>query len=166
MVFAPEKSELLHFSGSGAAITLPLRLGDKEIQPSHEARLLGVWLNRRLNWESHLIKIKTKMATQMLAFSKLIALAWGTSVPRPRQIYAVVIRSVLAYNALNWHKIGEGLKELLKVITLTQNKCLRIMSDAYKATPIRYLESEIAIPPLDFYFDKWMAMSGEALLSE
>jgi hypothetical protein len=31
------------------------------------------------------------------------------------------------------------------------------MNGAYKATLIRYLESEIAIPPLDFYFDKWMA---------
>jgi hypothetical protein len=31
------------------------------------------------------------------------------------------------------------------------------MSGAYKATPIRYFESEIAIPPLDLYFHKWMA---------
>jgi hypothetical protein len=31
------------------------------------------------------------------------------------------------------------------------------MSGAYKATPIRYLESEMAIPPLDLYFDKWVA---------
>jgi hypothetical protein len=96
-----EKSELLHFSGSGAVITLLLRLGNKEIQPFHEARLLGVWLNRRFNWKSHLIRVKTKMATQMLALSKLAALAWDTGVPKARQIYAMVIRNVLAYNAPN-----------------------------------------------------------------
>jgi hypothetical protein len=75
IMFAPEKSELLHFSGSGAAITLPLRLGNKEIQPSYETRLLEIWLNRRLNCKSYLIRVKTKMATQMLTFSKLAALA-------------------------------------------------------------------------------------------
>jgi DNA invertase Pin-like site-specific DNA recombinase len=93
----------------------------------------------------------------MLAFSKLAALAWGISVSRARQIYAIVIRSVLAYGAPNWHKIGENLKDLSKALILTQNKCLRIVSGAYKAIPTRYLESEMAIPPLDLYFDKWVA---------
>jgi hypothetical protein len=104
-----------------------------------------------------LAKVKKKMATQMLAFSKLAASAWGTSVPRARQVYAVVIRSVLAYKAPSWHKIGGGLKDLSKALTPTQNKCLQIMSGAYKATPTRYLESEMAMPPLDLYFDKWVA---------
>jgi hypothetical protein len=93
----------------------------------------------------------------MLAFSKLAASAWGISVPRARQVYAVVIRSVLAYGAFSWHKIGEGLKGLSKALTLTQNKYLQIMSGAYKIIPIRYLESEMAIPPLDLYFNKWVA---------
>jgi hypothetical protein len=51
----------------------------------------------------------------MLAFSKLAALAWGTSVPSARQVYAVVIRSVLAYAAPSWHEIREGLKKLSKI---------------------------------------------------
>jgi hypothetical protein len=31
------------------------------------------------------------------------------------------------------------------------------MNSAYKAILTRYLESEMAIPLLDFYFDKWVA---------
>jgi hypothetical protein len=69
----------------------------------------------------------------------------------------MVIRSVLAYKAPNWHKIGKNLKNLSKALILTQNKCLRIISGAYKATPTRYLQSEMAMPPLDLYFDKWVA---------
>jgi hypothetical protein len=97
------------------------------------------------------------MATQMLAFSKLAASAWGISVSRARQIYAMVIRSVLAYGAFSWHKIEEGLKGLSKALILTQNKCLRIVSGAYKIIPTRYLESEMAMPPLNLYLDKWVA---------
>jgi hypothetical protein len=69
----------------------------------------------------------------------------------------VVIRSVLAYIAPNWHEIGEGLKKLSKTLILIQNKCLQIISGAYKIIPARYLELEMVIPPLDLYFDKWVA---------
>jgi hypothetical protein len=69
----------------------------------------------------------------------------------------MIIRSVLAYAAPNWHEIRKGLKKLSKTLILVQNKCLRIISGAYKAILARYLESEMAIPPLDLYFDKWVA---------
>jgi hypothetical protein len=53
----------------------------------------------------------------MLALSKLAASAWRTSVPSARQVYAVVIRSVLAYAAPSWHEIKGGLKKLSKIFT-------------------------------------------------
>jgi hypothetical protein len=78
-------------------------------------------------------------------------------VPNAKQVYAVIIRNVLAYTAPSWHEIGGGLKKLSKTLTSVQNKCLRIISGAYKTTPARYLESEMAILLLDLYFDKWVA---------
>jgi hypothetical protein len=57
------------------------------------------------------------MATQMLAFSKLAAFAWGTSVFSARQVYVVVICSVLAYAAPNWHNMGDELKGFSKILT-------------------------------------------------
>jgi hypothetical protein len=112
MEFAPEKSELLHFSHAHADCELLLRLGAVTMRPIIDARFLEVWLNNRLFWKTHLAKIKRKMATQMLAFSKLAVLAWETSVPSARQVYAVIIRSVLAYVAPNWHEIRGGLEEI------------------------------------------------------
>jgi hypothetical protein len=117
MEFASEKSELLHFSHAHADCELLLRLGAITVRPIINARFLGVWLNNRLSWKIHLAKVKGKMATQMLAFSKLTASAWGTNVPSARQVYAMVIRSVLAYAAPNWHEIGGGLKKLSKTFT-------------------------------------------------
>jgi hypothetical protein len=34
-----------------------------------------------------------------------------------------------------------------------KNKCLRAISGAYKATPIRNLEVEVAVPPLGIHLD-------------
>jgi hypothetical protein len=117
MEFASEKSELLHFSSAKIACELLLRLGIIIIQPITDAKFLKVWLNNKLFWKNHLAKVKGKMAIQMLAFSKLAASAWGTSVFSARQVYAVVIRSVLAYAAPSWHDIRDELKELSKTLT-------------------------------------------------
>jgi hypothetical protein len=57
------------------------------------------------------------MVTQMLAFSKLAAFAWETSIFSARQVYAMVIRSVLAYAAPSWHNMGDGLKGLSRALT-------------------------------------------------
>jgi hypothetical protein len=161
MMFAPEKSELLHFSRARAECTLLLRVRDSAIQPATEARFLGVWLNNRLSWKAYIAKFKAKMKTQMLAFSKLAASAWGTSMPKARQVYTVVIRSVLAYGAPNWHGIRKGPKGLGTAFTPTQNKGLRIVSGAYKATPARYFESEMAIPSPKSYSMKWPALENK-----
>jgi hypothetical protein len=69
----------------------------------------------------------------------------------------VVIRSVLAYELTAWHDMGENLKKSSKLLTLTQNECLQIVSGAYKATLARYFESKMAVPPFDLYLDKWIA---------
>jgi hypothetical protein len=53
--------------------------------------------------------------------------------------------------------MGEGLKGPSKLLILTQNGCLRIMSGAYKAIPARYFELEMAVPLFDLYLDKWVA---------
>jgi hypothetical protein len=117
MEFAPEKSELLHFSSARAPCELFLHLETVIIQPITNVRFLGIWLNNKLSWKNHLAKVKEKMATQMLAFSKLAAFAWGTSVSSARQVYAVVIRSVLAYAAPSWHDIRNELKEFSRTLT-------------------------------------------------
>jgi hypothetical protein len=60
----------------------------------------------------------------------------------------------LAYGAGIWHTPGtDSAKGLAAKLQPTQNKCLRVIAGAYKATPIRALETETHTPPLDLYLD-------------
>jgi hypothetical protein len=94
MEFAPAKNELLYFSRARDACTLPVRLGSNTIYSAESAEFLKVWLNIKLNWKTYVNKTKAKIKIQTLAFRKLAAFAWKTSVFKTRQICAVVIRSV------------------------------------------------------------------------
>jgi hypothetical protein len=63
-----------------------------------------------------------------------------------------------AYDAGVWHHPTERkAKGIARNLASTQSQCLRVVSGAYKATPVRFLEVETAIPPLDLYLNKWVA---------
>ena len=110
MQFAPEKSELIHFTRSRHPIRLKLRLGDTEIEPRESARFSGVWLDRKLNFNEHVRKVKGKLSTQNFALTRLAASVWGCDLVRAREIYTKVIRNAVAYGASAFHTLTtEGL---------------------------------------------------------
>jgi hypothetical protein len=158
MEFAPEKSELLHLTRAHAAPTTPVRLDGRVISPVQEARFLGVWVDRKLRWKGHLNAVRRKFATQQFALTRLAASAWGCSLLRAREIYTKVIRSAMAYGAGVWHRpSGQRAKGIAKDLATKQSECLRVVAGAYRATPVRFLESETATPPIDLYLDKRVA---------
>jgi hypothetical protein len=137
---------------------MPVHFDQQTTTPVQEARFLGVWIDRKLTWKGHLAAIKRKFATQQFALTRLAASAWGCSLLRAREIYTKVIRSAVAYGAGVWHRpSNQRNKGIAKQLATTQSQCLRVVSGAYRATPVRYLEVETATPPLDLYLNKWVA---------
>ena len=52
------------------------------------------------------------------------------------------------------HREKDSARGLVAKLLPTQNTCLRVITGAYKTTPIRVLETETYTPPLDLYLDK------------
>src|ERR1700716_4174343 len=136
-------------------------------RPSKDIQILGVQVDSKLQWSAHQKRIQKKAATQIGALVQTIASTWRASFLRARQVYIVVVRPALAYGAAIWHnpskepnKRAQGIAVQLQPI---QNKCLRIVAGAYKATPIQSLEVETYTPPLDLYLDSRLAKFRERL---
>jgi hypothetical protein len=69
-----------------------------------------------------------------------------------------VIRSAVAYGAGVWHHpTTQKVKGIARNLATIQSQCLRVVSSAYRATPVRFLEVETAMLPLDLYLNKWVA---------
>ena len=63
-----------------------------------------------------------------------------------------------------WHIPGrDSARGLAAKLLPIQNKYLRIVAGAYKATPIRALETETYTPPLDLYLDGRLAAFRDRL---
>lgn len=152
MSFTPKKTKLIHFTRKRRPLLKPVQVGDFECKPVAAARFLGVWLDRKLKWSTHGDEILTKMSVQKYALTRLAAKTWGCSFEKAREIYTKCMRSAIAFGAPAWHTPTEPgkqprgqVKRMLKV----QHEALRVVSGAFRATPIRELETETACPPLD-----------------
>jgi hypothetical protein len=166
--FAPEKYKLIHLARRPKKFNMQasLRLTGAETRPSATIRILGVWLDPRLSWGPHVKEVLKKMETQTNALSRTTASTWGATFARARQIYSAVIRPALTYASTIWHtptpkeeharrkRQAAGPVAKLKKI---QNKCLRVVAGAYRATPVSVLETETFIPPLDLQLDAKLA---------
>ncbi|TVY59574.1 putative RNA-directed DNA polymerase from transposon X-element, partial [Lachnellula suecica] len=154
MKFAPGKYELVHFTRRTKAFNLRATciFGDVVKEPTAEVRVLGVWLDAKLKWRAHARKVAAKAASQAGALTRITASTWGASLVRARLIYSSVIRPAITYGAPTWHEPSKG--KAIRVglqAQKAQNRALRTVTGAFKATPIRALEVEAYVPPMDLY---------------
>jgi hypothetical protein len=105
----------------------------------------------------------------MGALVRTTASTWGASFLRARQVYSAVVRPTLAYRAAIWRSPAKGLDGKAQGIATKpegiQNKYLRVVAGAYRATPIRTLEVETHVPPIDLYLDSRLAAFQNRLAS-
>jgi hypothetical protein len=106
--------------------------------------------------------VEKKLRTQDFALSRIAAKTWGPSLARAREVYSKCIRSAIAYGASSFYTptpTGGASKPKgpAKALSKAQNRSLWIVAGAYKSTPIRCLETETWVPPLDLYFNKRLA---------
>ena len=143
-VFAPKKYELIHLSRNPKKFNMStvVRIENSIIEPKTDIRILGLRIDTKLKWGPHVRKIQEKLTKQSKALTKISTSTWGATFPKARQVYTAVVRPAMTYGSTIWHtpkeiKKSNGISNKLAVI---QNKCLRTIAGAFKATPIPVLE--------------------------
>jgi hypothetical protein len=161
MSFAPDKYSLVHFTRQRRFnCEYPVDLGDTVIFPTQDVRVLGVWLDPKLNWNAHVREVKQKLSQQINAVRLTTASTWGATLRRARHIYTAVVRPTITYGSAVWHEPRPGAAKPMgpaAALAPIQNRCLRSITGAFRATPVRSLEVEAYVAPLDLYMDKLQA---------
>ena len=71
-------------------------------------------------------------------------------------MYIKAIRNAIVYSCIVFYKLvdlSKVIRDIVKEIRKIQAENLRIVYGGYKATPIRYLETETFYPPIDLYIN-------------
>jgi hypothetical protein len=141
-------------------IKATLIIQGEELAPKESIRVLGLQIDPKLQWGPHVTKLKIKMATQTLALSRIASSTWGPAFRKCRLIHRTVISPALTFAAEITHSprgVGRKRPMVLDALQVMQNKSLRVVTGAFKATPIDVLHAEMEIQPLEVYLDELQA---------
>ena len=127
------KTVAIHFNRKKTDCTESLTVGKNEIQFVDATKFLGVWLNKNLNWQTHINKLTNKLNSNLILLKRSKNLL---SADTKKLIYYAHIYSHLSYCLLVW---GCNLPNAgLNMLQSIQNKCMleikqnQITSKTYK----------------------------------
>jgi len=163
--FAPAKYELIHLTRRpkrhNLAATIDIQ--GNVLAAKANIRILGVQIDSRLRWGQHIAATTGKMASQMCALTRITKSTWGASLTKSRVIYRQVVAPALDYAAPLWFRpTGEpryGAKA--DELEVAQNRCLRVVTGAYRATKIQCLQKEAMVAPKDLQLTERLARHVE-----
>ena len=100
--YSAEKTKAVIFTRQKVHFPLDLQFNGKQIEVSGSANLLGVYLDSRLAWKSHIEKQVTKCKRLLFLLNKCCKLKWGINSNAIKQIWTGVIEQILLYGSPAW----------------------------------------------------------------
>ena len=110
-----------------------------------ETRFLGVILDKKLSFRSHIKDLKTRCKQSLNALKIFSNPEWGGDTDTLLHLYRSLVRSKLDYASLVY---GSARPSYLKMLDPVQNQGLRLALGAYRTSPIPSLQAEAYEPPL------------------
>jgi ribonuclease HI len=181
--FAPDKFELIHYSNPRitAESPSPLRASPSEydvwavpddpcghdgmpvkmpgnepviVQPSEQAKYLGIWLDKQLSFNVHRKKLLAKAAGSLEALRGISGSTWGASLMSMRKLYQAVIVPQALWGISAWYcpaarkmpawEMARLVNELVKL----QKRAAVLISGAFKSISTAALDIELFLLPM------------------
>ena len=146
----PDKSVHVIFSNKLHPYDKTLKINGKNIPMSDSVKYLGVIIDRKLTWAKH-INYAAKKGSQAIAMLyPLICANSKLSLNNKLLLYRQIVRPITTYGSIVW---STAAKTHLNKIQITQNKFLRISTNAPFASNMARLQDELAIDPISKYLN-------------
>ena len=146
--FNPDKSVAVVFTRRRKTPPFALRIDGTDIPFKQEVKYLGVTLDSKLHWRTH-IKDRISKAKKFLTHVSYITKNnWGPKPKLMRWAYLAVVRPMLCYGALVWgHRAPDLAAELQRVNRMAINT----FANFPKSTPTAALELMLDIMPIHLF---------------
>ena len=151
--FSPTKSEVVCFQRSGRRRIVPDILPQLYNQPipiKETTKFLGMTLDRRLNWVPHLKALKSETLRSLNILRVVTRVNFGPDKKTLMRLYWAICQSKLNYGA----QIYSSAKPIaLKILDSAHNEALRLITGAFRTSPVASLQVQAESPPLELQRD-------------
>lgn len=143
----PTKSNVVVF---GKKCSIPRVLYNDTIIPiSLEKKFLGVIMTYNLSWKKYIDYITTKANKAYNILKSLAGTYWGADPKVLLLLYKSLIRSHFEYGFLCFAHNNK----LVDILNKIQNKCMRLITGAFKSTPVSAMQIECNLAPISIRFN-------------
>ncbi|KAI3387413.1 hypothetical protein SNEBB_002003 [Seison nebaliae] len=144
--FNAGKTTVVHFHRKNKIFPpIEITLQGELLIVSTVIRFLGLYLDQRLNWNRHIQHLRETCTKALDILKCLSHIKWGSSRKILHRIYHTLIRSKLDYACQIYNSASEATLRKLEPI---QNTAIRLITGAFKSSPIASLQVESGEPPL------------------
>ncbi|RVE41603.1 hypothetical protein evm_013751 [Chilo suppressalis] len=159
----PVKTELVMFTNKRSLgdYRLP-KLFNTTLRLSNEVKYLGITLDSKLNWGSHIDKTTTKTNIIFWQCRKMISKTWGLSPLIVKWLYTTIIRPIISYAAVVWWTKTIQVTTINKLRRLQRRACCAI-TGCMKTTPTSALETILNVRPLHLFIQQEAACTATRL---
>ena len=148
----PSKVGAMLFTKRRNLRTKPLLLFGKEISLVSEFKYLGLTLDCKLNWRSHLDNRIQKACRTLGQCRRALGRVWGLTPKVVHWLYTSVVRPVFSYGAVAWWVKAQDSTSASKLNHL-QRLGLLAMTGAMSTTPTAALECLCGLQPLHIFVE-------------
>jgi len=139
------KTEAILFTKRRPVTPDPVRFQHTVIPWTPHVRYLGVTLDSKLLFTKHITSVTHRASGTLLRLFPLLARDSTLNLSNKLSLYKLIIRSILTYAAPVWSNTSFYNYRRLQV---SQSKCLRVIGNYPKRTPIPVLHSNLNIQPI------------------
>lgn len=146
-VISKEKTVGMHFCRRrGLHLDPKILLETRRIPMIGETKFLGLIFDTKLNFKSHIGKLKRKCLQSLNILKVLTHTTWGADRTAMLKIYKALVRSKLDYGCEIY---GSTAKSYLKALDTVHHQGVRISLGAFRTSPIESLLSMANEPSLE-----------------
>lgn len=123
----------------------PITLNGKQIPQSSSTKYLGMHLDRRLTWKTHIFNKRKQLGIKWRNMSWLVRRKSKLSTHNKLLLYKTILKPVWSYGVQLW---GTASKCNLDILQRFQNKVLRQIVDAPRYVPNYLLHKDLSVPTI------------------
>ena len=142
------KTKCMLFTKRRVVETPELKIGNEIIPNVREQKFLGLTWDRKMTWIPHIRNLKESCRKSLNLLGFVSNRKWGADRKMLENLYNALILSKLDYGNTLYSTASET---ALKKLNPIQNQAMRIITGAFRSSPIVSLNVESNITPLDLH---------------
>ena len=159
------KTKIVIFTWNRKWPLCPIEVCGETIELSNEVKLLGITLDSKLTFNTHIDNITKKCIDTLFQCKRAIGPTWGLSPKVCHWIYTEIIRPTLAYCSIVWIRVVED-KTNIKRLETVQGLALKYMAGAMPSTPYTALNYLTGTPHITNYLKGEAAKEAVRLMGQ